>query len=100
VPAVGSSEFIVLRRLEDSALPVETLLVFLRSQPVQTILKWSQDGSHHPRFDDNDLLNIPVPDAVCEAAPTINALINSVLTARQCARTLLAAAQHAVEVAN
>ncbi len=81
------------------ALPVETLLVFLRSHPVQTILKWSQDGSHHPRFDDNDLLSIPVPDAVCDIAPVIGAMINSLLKARQRARELLQTAQRAVEIA-
>src|SRR5207249_8870876 len=49
VPAVGSSEFIVLRprNAEQPRLSRATLLVFLRSLPVQTILKWSQDGSHH-----------------------------------------------------
>ena len=61
--SVGSSEFIVLRPT-DKGLTAETLMVYLRSPLVQTILKWSQDGSNHPRFTEDDLLAIPVPDRV------------------------------------
>ena len=53
--SVGSSEFIVLRP-KDNIISPETLMVFLRSAPVQTILKWCQDGSQHPRFSESDLL--------------------------------------------
>ena len=101
VPSVGSSEFIVLRPHDPArpSLSQAALLAFLRSHPVQTILQWSQDGSHHPRYGDDDLLAIPVPDAVCTAAPRIDALIESILLARASARTLLANAQRAVEIA-
>ncbi len=101
VPSVGSSEFIVLRPHNPvhPSLSQAALLAFLRSQPVQTILRWSQDGSHHPRYGDDDLLSIPVPDAVCAAAPSIDALVENILLARARARTLLAQAQRAVEIA-
>lgn len=101
VSAVGSSEFIVLRP-HDSKNPVlsrAALLVFLRSHPVQTILKWSQDGSHHPRFGDEDLMFIPVPDAVCAVTPEIDELFEHVLVARSRAHALLDAAKRAVEIA-
>ncbi len=93
VPSVGSSEFMVLRPHdpERPSLSQAALLAFLRSQPVQTILQWSQDDSHHPRYGDDDLLAI--------AAPRIDALIESILLARARARTLLAQAQLAVEIA-
>lgn len=99
VPAVGSSEFIVLRRRTTGkgSLTPETLLVFLRSVPVQTILKWSQDGSQHPRFNETDLLAIPVPDAVLAAAPRIDALVHEALTARAAAGRLLEEAKAEVE---
>lgn len=101
VPAVGSSEFIVLRQCEAPLSPLSraALLVFLRSQPVQTILKWSQDGSHHPRFGDEDLMSIPVPDAVGNVAEKIDELFENTLAARAKGRALLAQARRAVEIA-
>jgi hypothetical protein len=99
VPAVGSSEFIVLRprAAGEGNLTPETLLVFLRSLPVQTILKWSQDGSQHPRFNESDLLAIPVPDAVLAAAPLIDKLVHKALAARAEAAQLLEHAKAEVE---
>ena len=99
VAAIGSSEFIVLRPRENakSKLTPETLLIYLRSLPVQTILKWSQDGSAHPRFDEDDLLAIPVPDSVVRIAPKIDALVNEALTARAEAARLLEEAKAEVE---
>ena len=101
VPAVGSSEFIVLRPInsERPTLSRATLLMFLRSDPVQTILRWSQDGSHHPRFGDEDLMCIPVPHAVCAVAPKIEQLFEDILAARTRARSLLIQARRAVEIA-
>jgi type I restriction enzyme M protein len=101
IPAVGSSEFIVLRPIQADRPPLSraVLLVFLRSHPVQTILRWSQDGSHHPRFGEEDLMCIRVPDAVCAAAPKVEKLFEEVLSARTQARTLLAKAKRAVEIA-
>ena len=100
VPAVGSSEFIVLRpnKTDRPTLSRSALLVFLRSSPVQTILRWSQDGSHHPRFSEGDLLSIPVPDAVCFASQKVEKLFDEVLHARAQSRALLAQAKRAVEM--
>ncbi|WP_309623721.1 hypothetical protein [Novosphingobium sp.] len=99
--AVGSSEFIVLRPIDATAnrIAPETLMVFLRSAPVQTILKWCQDGSQHPRFSERDLLAIPVPDAVADASAAIEAMVQSAFAARARSRALLAAAKRAVEIA-
>ena len=101
VPTVGSSEFIVLRPCDAKkpALSRAALLIFLRSHPVQTILKWSQDGSHHPRFGEEDLMSIPVPDAVCTVAPQIEKVFECILTSRTRARALLEHAKRAVEIA-
>ena len=64
LPMVASTEFIVLRpKLQDS-LPVEALMVYLRSALPQLIFKWSQDGSNHPRFDERELLRLPIPRAL------------------------------------
>jgi hypothetical protein len=97
IPSVGSSEFIVLRPKSD--ISPETLMVFLRSIPVQTILKWCQDGSQHPRFSESDLLAIPVPDAVVHASAKITSLVLKGFAARHQAAALLDAAKRAVEIA-
>ena len=100
MPSVGSSEFIVLRPKKGQAdISPETLLVFLRSAPVQTILKWCQDGSQHPRFSERDLLSIPVPDSVATASKEITAIVQDGFAARHQAQRLLDAAKRAVEVA-
>ncbi|WP_148654310.1 hypothetical protein [Paraburkholderia caribensis] len=98
IPSVGSSEFIVLRP-KGTAISPETLMVFLRSAPVQTILKWCQDGSQHPRFSESDLLSISVPDAVAEVSVQITKIVEDGFTARYRAQKLLEAAKRAVEIA-
>lgn len=79
--AVGSSEFVVLRPV--GKLRGETILAFLRSDLVQTILKWSQDGTNHPRFDEETLLSIPVPDALVDAQNDIGGAVEAGILARQ-----------------
>lgn len=98
IPSVGSSEFIVLRPNGPDISP-ETLMVFLRSAPVQTILKWCQDGSQHPRFSEGDLLSIPLPDAVANVSTKVTLLVQEGFTARDRARRLLDSAKRAVEIA-
>lgn len=100
IPSVGSSEFIVLRpKSEQQEISPETLMVFLRSTPVQTILKWCQDGSQHPRFSERDLLSIPVPDAVADVSDKITAIVQDGFSARGKAHQLLVSAKRAVEIA-
>lgn len=98
IPSVGSSEFIVLRP-KGKAISPETLMVFLRSAPVQTILRWCQDGSQHPRFSEGDLLSIPVPDAVATVSDQITQIVQDGFAARHRARKLLEATKRAVEIA-
>jgi type I restriction enzyme, S subunit len=98
IPSVGSSEFIVLRPNGTDISP-ETLMVFLRAAPVQTILKWCQDGSQHPRFSEGDLLSIPVPDAVADVSAKVTLIVQEGFAARDRARRLLDAAKRAVEIA-
>ena len=100
VPSVGSSEFIVLRpKRGPRAISPECLMVFLRSPPVQAILRWCQDGSQHPRFSRSDLLSIPVPDAVVDASDEIGTIVTHGFRAREEARRLLETAIRSVEIA-
>ena len=100
IPSVGSSEFIVLRPKKGRhSISPEALVVFFRSAPVQTILKWCQDGSQHPRFSERDLLAVPVPDAVANESGRITAIVKVGYAARHRAARLIQAAKRAVEIA-
>ena len=100
IPSVGSSEFIVLRPKKGQCdISPETLMVFLRSVPVQTILKWCQDGSQHPRFSEGDLLSVPVPTVVSGVSGQITTIVKESFTTRHQARQLLEATKRAVEIA-
>ncbi|MFH1921400.1 MAG: hypothetical protein ABIP48_16165, partial [Planctomycetota bacterium] len=98
IPMVGSTEFIVLRP-QKGALRVEALLVYLRSQYVQTVLKWCQDGSNHPRFHEGELLNLRIPDVVRDHQDEIVAKAQASIQARREARRLLDEAKTMVEKA-
>ena len=97
-PLVGSTEFIVLRPHRTSISP-EALLVFLRSPYVQTILKWCQDGSNHPRFDEKELLAIRVPPVIHDIQDKLEQKVKQAITARQESRRLLETAKCAVDIA-
>ena len=95
-PTVGSTEFIVLRAGKD-AVRAEALLVFLRSPCVQTVLKWCQDGSNHPRFDEKEVLGLRVPSAVADIQDDLAELVEKSIAARREARRLLDEAKALVE---
>ena len=99
--AVGSSEFIVLRAAnpENPELSRAALFYYLSSKPIQTILKWSQDGSHHPRFGEEDLMSLPVPAEVCGVSDKVDRIFEEMLSARAEARALLARAKTVVDIA-
>jgi hypothetical protein len=103
IPAIGSSEFIVLRAhkaakgAKPNSLSPETMLIYLRSLPVQTILRWSQDGSQHPRFNEADLLAIPVPDTLMKISKRVDALVNQALNDRKESAGLIEEAKAEVE---
>ena len=87
MPMVGSTEFIVLRP-QKCAVRVEALLVYLRSKYVQTVLKWCQDGSNHPRFREAELLNLRIPSVVRDHQDEIVAKAQPSIQARREARRL------------
>lgn len=99
VTAVASTEFIVLRPKKETTLTVEALLIYLRSRLPQIVFKWSQDGSNHPRFDERELLNLPVPRALITGQATYETAVRLMVTQRQRATRLLDAAKRAVEIA-
>ncbi len=99
VPAVASTEFIVLRPKKERTLAVEAVLIYLRSHLPQIVFKWSRDGSNHPRSDERELLNLPVPRALITGQATYQAAVRQMVTQRQRATRFLDAAKRAVEIA-
>lgn len=57
---VCSTEFYVLRAKERGSLGF--LVPWLLSAPVQAVLAAAQEGGHHPRFNSDVLLKLPVPE--------------------------------------
>lgn len=96
---VVSTEYIVLRPKQNNPLAVEALLVYLRSQLPQIVFKWSQDGSNHPRFDENELLRIPVPRVLISDQVSYVKAMQEMIGQKQLATSLLDAAKRAVEIA-
>jgi restriction endonuclease S subunit len=94
--AVGSTEFIVLRPLRPE-VSAETLLVYLRSSPVQKVLKWCQDGSNHPRFKEEELLSIKLPDHILVVQDEIKRIVRAALHSYIAFKQMLEDAKHRVE---
>jgi hypothetical protein len=59
---ICSTEFFVLSGTDGRSIAF--LVPFLLTEQVQAVLAASQEGGHHPRFDDSVLLNLPIPEAV------------------------------------
>jgi type I restriction enzyme S subunit len=93
---VGSSEFIVLRP-GGSEVSAELLVVYLRSTPVQNVLKWCQDGSNHPRFKEEELLSIKLPDRILTMQDEIVRIIRAAIQSYSNAKQLLEDAKRRVE---
>lgn len=94
---VGSTEFIVLRPHPLSNLSPELLLVYLRSEPVQKIVRWCQDGSQHPRFKEQELLSIKLPDRLFVVQDAVKAKVREAIQSFYHAHDLLESAKRRVE---
>ncbi len=76
--ALVSTEFIILRRRQGKK--GHFLLPYLLSEPVQTILQWSQDGSNHPRFAEDILLDLPLPGCLLEIQDELNKTVEKAVS--------------------
>lgn len=82
IPLLCSSEFFVLRskNLESIAYLVPLLL----SNEIQIVLSASQEGGHHPRFNRETLMTLPLPSSIYDKHEIISREVeNSVKKARQ-----------------
>ncbi len=64
IELVGSTEFFVLRPKDTRNIAF--LAPYLLTAPVQEVLNASQEGGHHPRFQEDTLLNLPIPESLIE----------------------------------
>jgi len=99
VSMVASTEYIVLRPKQSGSVSVEALLIFLRSSLPQVVFKWSQDGSTHPRFDEKELLRLPLPRVLIRHSKEYVTIVHSLIAKRERATQLLDAAKRAIEIA-
>ena len=68
-----STEFFVLRSIDKRS--ISFLVPFLLSTPVQSVLAASQEGGHHPRFDQSTLIELPIPGALMRQRETASARV-------------------------
>ena len=68
-----STEFVVLRSVNGQS--IAWLLPFFLSEQIQTILRWSQTGSNHPRFRPEELLGLQIKPEIRKLFPALNKLI-------------------------
>ena len=78
-----STEFYVLR--SKSSARIDFLVPYLLSAPVQKALAASQEGGHHPRFDEVALLGLPIPGTLLRQRETFNdAIAGAAARYREC----------------
>ena len=68
-----STEFFVLRATDGVSLAF--LVPFLLSRRVQAVLAASQEGGHHPRFNEETLLNLPVDAGLLQRRQEVSQLV-------------------------
>jgi hypothetical protein len=95
---VASTEFFVLRGR--TGFEAAGLVPFLLSQPVQAALAAGQEGGHHPRFRQELLLSLPVPDQVTrgsdKVARKMRSLAAAVRNSLLASRSMVAAVETAL----
>ncbi len=75
---VGSTEFYVLRsRVEGDSIAF--LLPFLLSETVQRVFQSAVEGSQHPRFQPQDLLELPLPQNLVEKKDSMSERVEMAL---------------------
>ncbi|HET6454000.1 MAG TPA: hypothetical protein VFI02_06300 [Armatimonadota bacterium] len=94
VQTICSTEFFVLRPVGE--LSIAFLACFLLSQPVQAVLAASQEGGHHPRFNEETLLRLPVSQRILDRRQDISHTVEeSVRRYRESERAIIALIEEA-----
>ncbi|MCI9422974.1 hypothetical protein GN277_11835 [Lachnospiraceae bacterium WCA-9-b2] len=92
-PICASTEFYILRARNHESIAF--LVPFLLSKAVQIVFANSVEGSQHPRFKENDLLNLVVPSQLFEEREKISQDIEKAITRyREYEKSLEATIRH------
>jgi len=67
---VCSTEYFVLRSANEESIAF--LVPFLLSKPIQEVLAASQEGGHHPRFNEPTLAALPIPPSLIETRQQVS----------------------------
>ena len=85
-----STEFFVLRPVDHQS--ISFLAAFLLTEQVQKVLAASQEGGHHPRFNEASLLNLLVPIDLLGKRDDVSAIVEqSVRLFRESEREMMSA---------
>lgn len=72
---VCSTEFYVLRCISKQSIAF--LVPFLLSEPAQSILQASQEGGHHPRFNQKTLERLQIPRSILEIRDDLSTAVEA-----------------------
>ena len=78
VPLCASTEFYVLRARNNESIAF--LIPFLLSEAAQTVFANAVEGSQHPRFKEDDILNLVIPSELFEEREKISQDIRDAIT--------------------
>ncbi|MAJ97419.1 MAG: hypothetical protein CMI56_02275 [Parcubacteria group bacterium] len=93
---IGSGAFTVLT--EQESINLETLMVYLKTQPIRELLLRYNTGTSYPVITDADVLKLPIPLIDKSVQKKISELVSVSATERQEAKMLLEKAKRAVEI--
>jgi len=93
---IGSGAFTVLT--EQKNINIETLMVYLKTQPIRELLLRYNTGTSYPVITDADVLKLPIPLIDKAVQKKISELVSVSATERQQAKELLEKAKRAVEI--
>ena len=93
---IGSGAFAVLTEQEN--INLETLMVYLKTQPIRELLLRYNTGTSYPVITDADVLKLPIPLIDKAVQTKISELVKVSATERQEAKMLLEKAKRAVEI--
>ncbi|MBB3113209.1 hypothetical protein FHS18_005312 [Paenibacillus phyllosphaerae] len=74
-----STEFYVLRP-KKAGDPLAFLVPYLLSEPIQTIFANAVEGSQHPRFNEDVLLSLLVPETIVEERDHLSQLVTTAIS--------------------
>lgn len=93
---IGSGAFVVIQ--EKQSINLETLMVYLKLQPIKDLLLRYNTGTSYPTITDDDVLKLPIPLIDKKVQEKISELLITSKKQRLEAKELLSKAKYAVEV--